>query len=241
MTAKNSTRILSVQVGLPRTLGVEGANDPMDRPWTSGFQKDPVQGPVWLGNTNLEGDGQADLVHHGGVEKAVLAYSAHHYEPWCRELNLAEIPFGAFGENFTIQGLTEADVCVGDTWQVGENVLVQVSQPRQPCWKLARRFKRKTLSLEVQRTGRTGWYFRVLRQGMVSAGTPITLLQRPYPDWSIARANLVMHSQPHDQAETAELAALDLLSVSWRDTLGKRLESQRPADPTARLLGQNDL
>src|SRR5690606_18685860 len=108
-----------------------------DRPWTTGFFKEPTLGPVWLGRTNLEGDGQADLVHHGGPDKAVLAYSADHYAAWREVLNNPALPFGAFGENFTIEGLKEADVCIGDTWKVGDEATIQLSQPRQPCWKLA--------------------------------------------------------------------------------------------------------
>jgi MOSC domain-containing protein YiiM len=123
----------SIQVSLPRSFGAEGATDPLDRPWVSGFDKQPVAGPVRLGATNLDGDGQADLVYHGGPDKAVLAYSADHYDDWRRELAMPALRFGAFGENFTIAGQSEAEVCVGDVWQVGA-VTLQVSQPRQPCW-----------------------------------------------------------------------------------------------------------
>src|SRR5690606_31581999 len=100
--------LASIQVGLPRTLGMVDAADPMDRRWTTGFYKEPVPGPVYLGLTNLDGDGQGDTVHHGGPEKAVLAYSGDHYAAWRQELNLPDLPPGAFGENFTVNGLTEA-------------------------------------------------------------------------------------------------------------------------------------
>ena len=121
--------------------------------------------------TGIEGDGQADLVNHGGVDKAICVYPLAHYPHW-QEMIGRELSPAAFGENFTVDGLTEADVCIGDTWRVGEDVLVQVSQPRQPCWKLARRWQRKTLALEVQESGKTGWYFRVLEEGTVQAGMP---------------------------------------------------------------------
>lgn len=97
----------SLQVGLPRPWGQADAVDPMDQPWTTGFYKQPVTGPVQLERTHLEGDGQADLVHHGGADKAVLAYSADHYPDWRATLDKPSLPFGAFGENFTISGLTE--------------------------------------------------------------------------------------------------------------------------------------
>lgn len=210
----------------------------MDQLWTTGFFKEPVQGPVLLRTTNLEGDGQADRVHHGGVDKAVLAYSAEHYPDWRRSMEQPSLPFGAFGENFTVTGLTEADVCIGDTWQVGDEVVMQVSQPRQPCWKLVRRWRIKTLVLQVQQTGRTGWYFRVLSEGTVAAGTRLVLRERPHPVWTVERANRVMHLEKKNVQAALELAAVPLLSESWRMTLIDRAQ-KREADPKKRLLGEN--
>ena len=230
----------SIQVGLPRQLGTEGAADPLDRPWVSGFFKEEIAGPVRLSFTNLDGDGQADLVHHGGVDKAVLAYSADHYAAWRQSLSRADLPHGAFGENFTVAELTEADVCVGDSWQVGEDVVLQVSQPRQPCWKLARRWRIKTLALQVQETGRTGWYFRVLKVGVVNASMPLVLIDRPHPAWTIARANQVMHVDKQDFAAAAELAELPTLAASWQVTLRRRVEASDQPDAAKRLVGPND-
>lgn len=231
--------LASIQVSLPRFFRQEGAADPMDRPWTTGFFKEPVHEPVLLRTKNLEGDGQADLVHHGGADKAVLAYSAEHYPGWRQSLNKTSLPFGAFGENFTVIGLTEADVCVGDTWQVGDEAVVQVSQPRQPCWKLARRWRIKSLALQVQQTGRTGWYFRVLTEGIVAAGMRLILGKRPHPDWTIERANRVMHTEKSDIAAALELAAIPLLSDNWRTTLTRRANKQE-SDPQKRLIGENE-
>ncbi|WP_397570319.1 MOSC domain-containing protein [Schlesneria sp. T3-172] len=229
----------SIQVGLPRKMGLEGATDPMDRPWTSGFQKSPVPGPVRVGSTNVEGDGQADLEHHGGPDKAVLAYSADHYAQWRQVLQKPNLPFGAFGENFTIAGLNETTVCVGDIWQLGD-VRLQVSQPRQPCWKLARRWRIKTLALQVQESGRTGWYFRVLTEGMITPGLGFHLQDRPYPDWTIERSNRIMHFEKDDLRAAAELAALAPLATSWKSTLTKRVEKNANPDPSKRLIGPND-
>jgi len=231
--------LASIQVGLPRCLGQDGAEESMDRPWTTGFIKEPVFGAVWLGSTNLDGDGQADLVHHGGPDKGVLAYSAEHYPGWRLSMNNPSLAFGAFGENFTVHGLTEADVCIGDTWRVGDVVCVQVSQPRQPCWKLARRWRIKSLALQVQETGRTGWYFRVLNEGLVSADMSLLLLDRPHPKWTVAQANRVMHQDKQDDAAALELAAVPLLSESWRTTLTRRV-NQQASDPLKRLIGDNE-
>jgi MOSC domain-containing protein YiiM len=187
--------------------------------------------------TNLDGDGQADLVHHGGRDKAVLAYSADHYGEWRKALNKPTLPFGAFGENFTVQGLTEADVCIGDIWKIGDKATVQVSQPRQPCWKLARRWRIKTLALQVQQTGRTGWYFRVVNEGIVAQGMPLTLLERPHPGWSVERANRVMHLEKDDLRSAGELAAIQLLAASWRATLRARVEQNVDVGSEKRLNG----
>ncbi|VTU00872.1 sulfurase : MOSC domain containing protein OS=Rhodopirellula maiorica SM1 GN=RMSM_03240 PE=4 SV=1: MOSC: 3-alpha [Gemmataceae bacterium] len=221
--------LLSVQVGLPQTLG--GAA----RPWTTGFIKAAVAGPVQLGPTNLVGDGQADLANHGGPDKAVCVYPAVHYPHWRAELGLP-LTHGAFGENFTAGGWSEADVCVGDVWAIG-GALVQVSQPRQPCWKLARRWDVKDLALRVQQTGRTGWYFRVLRAGGVEAGGAFALAERPEPVWTVSRANEVMHHRKADLALAAELAAVSCLSASWRSNLRDRVEKGVPPDTSKRLTG----
>lgn len=221
----------SIQVGMPQTLNTE---DDL-RPWTTGFIKTRVAGPVWLGPTNLAGDRQADLVHHGGPDKAVCVYSTAHYPYWRENLG-RPLEFGSFGENFSIHGLGEADVCIGDVWAIGDAV-VQVSQPRQPCWKLARRWGVKDLALRVQQTGRTGWYFRVLREGAVAAGNRLTLVGRPEPAWTVARANELMHHQKTDYTRAAELAAVPTLSSSWRTTLQTRAEQHTPSDPSPRLNG----
>lgn len=229
--------LASIQVGKPRETGTEGAADPFDRPWVSGFWKEPAAGPVDLRRTNLNGDGQADLVNHGGADKAVCCYSAAHYPGWRSELTRPEMAFGAFGENFTIAGLVEPDVCIGDSFRVGTAV-VQVSQPRQPCWKLARRWRIKELTFLVQNSGRTGWYFRVLTEGVVQAGEPLTLVDRPHPGWTIARANQVMHHDKADLASAAALATLPTLSASWKTTLHNRVAKGIEPDAARRLEGR---
>ena len=212
--------LVSIQVGLPRAYGREGADDPMDRPWETGFFKQAVDGPRWLGKTNLVGDGQADLVNHGGPDKAVLCYAASHYPGWREELQRPDLPHGAFGENFTIDGLTEETVCVGDVYRLGE-AIVQVSQPRQPCWKLAWRWRLKELTALVERSGRTGWYIRVLEEGEVRAGLGLTLLKRPYPEWTVKRATFVMRHRQQGRTVAGELAGCEALAASWRDRLAE--------------------
>ena len=212
--------LVSIQVGLPRSYGREGADDPMDRPWETGFFKQAVDGPRWLGKTNLIGDGQADLVNHGGEDKAVLCYAASHYPGWRKELSRPDLPHGAFGENFTIDGLSEETVCVGDTYRLG-GAVVQVSQPRQPCWKLAWRWRMKDLTALVERSGRTGWYVRVLEEGEVRPGLELSLLDRPYPEWTAKRATFVMRHRNQGRTAAGELAGCEALAAVWRDRLAE--------------------
>jgi len=213
--------LVSIQIGRPTLIGNETSADPHDRPWTSAFFKTAISGPVFVGRSNIAGDAQADLEHHGGVDKAVLAYAASHYDLWRKELS--EVPWchGGFGENLTIAGLTEESVCVGDHWSLGQAVF-EVSQPRQPCWKLARRWRMTELTALVVAKGRTGWYLRVLQEGLIEAGNAVTLIERPHPEWTIARANQVMHHRKDDMPAARQLAALPELSATWQATLHKR-------------------
>ncbi len=224
-----SATVISIQVGMPQEMAGE-------KSWTSGFLKSSVASPLWLGRTNLHGDGQGDLVHHGGPHKAVCVYPAAHYPYWRQALGMPDLTNGDFGENFTLDELTEDDVCIGDVWTIGE-ATVQVSQPRQPCWKLARRWSIKDLALQVQQTGRTGWYFRVLVEGNVQPCTLLTLAERQHPEWTIAAANHVMHRDRGNLATAAELASLPALSPSWKSTLNRRVEKMDPPDASVRLEG----
>lgn len=208
---------------MPASYGSEGAIDPHDQPWTTAFYKTQVSGPVFVRTTNIEGDRQADLESHGGLHKAVLAYSANHYPEWSSELQLPDMPYGAFGENLTVDGLSEESVCIGDLLRIGP-VVFEVSQPRQPCWKLARRWRRSDLVRLTVRSGRTGWYFRVIEQGPIEAGMPIELIERRNPAWTVGRANRVMHHQRSNLALTLQLADVPRLSPSWANGLRERAE-----------------
>jgi MOSC domain-containing protein YiiM len=218
--------LYSIQIGAPKKYGFEDAVDAHDKPWTTGFFKAPIEGLVFVGATDLEGDGQADLKNHGGIDKAVLAYSADHYPNWRDELCMPDMPFGAFGENLTITGSSEELVCIGDVFRIG-SVTFEVSQPRQPCWKLARRWRMHELTGLVVRNGRTGWYLRVLEQGWIEAQMRVVLIERPNPAWSIARANKILHHCKTDLPVTLELAAVPRLAASWVEELRERAERLR--------------
>jgi MOSC domain-containing protein YiiM len=218
--------VYSVQIGTPKNYGFEDAVDTHDKPWATGFFKSPIEGPVFVGTTNLDGDGQADLKNHGGIDKAVLAYSADHYPKWRDELRMPGMPCGAFGENLTIACLSEESVYIGDIFRIGK-VTFEVSQPRQPCWKLGRRWRMHELVGLVVRNGRTGWYLRVLEQGRVEAQMPVTLIERPNPAWSIVRTNEILHHRKTDLPLALELADVSGLADSWVEELRERAERLR--------------
>lgn len=215
-----SAQLLSVQAGSPQILtGGEGIGLEQTT-WTSAFFKQPVIGAVWVGNTNIAGDAQASSTH-GGPEKAVCVYPWEHYSYWRRELNLPELAYGAFGENFTLQGQIEDQACIGDSFGFGE-VILQISQPRPPCWRLARWWRRTDFAARMEETGLTGWYCRVIRVGYAEAGTAIQLLERPYPDWTVSLANRLLYRDADSVDQMAALASCSLLSESWRESLLKR-------------------
>ncbi len=225
-----SAVILALHVGKACEIQPTGTGEWWDRPWRTGYFKRPASGAVWLGYEGFRGDEQEDRRHHGGSEKAVCVYPDEHYPRWRDTLALPGLGHGAFGENLTVSGLTESGVCIGDVFTLGE-ACVQVSQPRQPCWKLARRWRVKDLAAQVERTGFTGFYLRVLRHGDVRAGDALTLVERFFPQWTIARCNEIMHHQKADAHAARELAGCDLLSTSWKDSLWAR--SQGPGTESA--------
>lgn len=213
-------RVVSIQVGLPVHYEDEVNGS---KGWYSAYVKQPVHDRRYVRFDNIEGDGQADLQNHGGPDKAVLCYAASHYLAWERELNQG-FPYGGFGENFTIEGLDETNVCIGDIFQIGESRL-QVSQNRGPCWKISRRWNIPDLLDRVTATGRTGWYLRVLQEGYVEVGQSIELVERMNPKWTIARVNDVRERRLLVSKEIRELLKVKELSAEARKITEVRLRN----------------
>lgn len=210
-----------------------------DRGRTSAIVKHQIPGPWTVSENGLVGDEQADRRHHGGPEKALHHYCADHYGDWARDLPAAvsvlESP-PAFGENISTHGVTEADVCIGDIFRVGR-VTLQVSQGRQPCWKLNARFGVSDMAYRVQSTGRTGWYYRVLESGVIAPGDALRLLDRPQPEWTLQRTSELLYRRTDAFAELDALSHVPELTDSWRTLAARRLASRRVEDWTARLTG----
>lgn len=212
-------QVLAIHAGLPTDHGADSISN---KAWRSGIFKQTLAGRAWLGALNLAGDGQEDLENHGGPDRAALVYSADHYPIWRESLG-HELPYGCFGENITAAGLDEETVCIGDIYTLGE-ARVQVSQPRVPCWKLARRNDIKDLTARVDAAARGGWYVRVLVEGMIGAGDVLALVERPYPTLKVAHVYRLMHERVEDRAAVALLADLPALSAGWRAYFARRVE-----------------
>ena len=209
-------RIVSINVGLPREIQWGGKTV-----WTSIF-KVPVTGPVRVERLNVDGDQQSDLTVHGGVDKAVYAYPAEHYEFWREQLPGVDLPWGVFGENFTTEGLLEDTVQIGDKLQAGSAEFV-VTQPRMPCFKLGVRFGRPDMVKRFLHSGRTGFYLAVAREGEVAASDVVTLVARN--DHAITVADIVglYTADGTNQDLLRRVAELPALPEGWREYFRKRL------------------
>ncbi len=187
---------------------------------TSAIAKSAVAGLCTVTRLGIAGDEQADLSVHGGPDKAIHHYPRDHYAWWARNIGTRPVlgTAGAFGENISTTGLTETEACIGDRFRLG-SALVEICQGRQPCWKQAHRLDDKRTVAMMVKSGRTGWYYRVVEEGAVAAGDTLTLLDRPHPEWSVARvtAMVVAGAERDDQAAWRALAALDMLAEGWRE------------------------
>jgi len=208
------TKLLSIQVGRPRLVEWRG------RTVSTGIFKEPVHGPVMMRTLNLDGDRQADLSVHGGAQKAVYVYPGEHYVPWREELPEVELPWGAFGENLTIEGLLEDDVHIGDRFRIGE-AEVQVTQPRTPCFKLGIRFGDPDMVSRFLKSRRSGFYLSVLREGRIEAGEPIELLDADPNHVTIAEMNRLFLGERDDDA-LARALRVEALPEGWKVHLRRR-------------------
>jgi MOSC domain-containing protein YiiM len=207
--------LISINVGLPREI-IHGG-----REVTTGIFKTPVAGPVWLGRLNLVGDGQADLRVHGGADKAVYVYPFEHYGFWAGELGRHDFSHGQFGENFTTEGLLEDEVSIGDVFRMGV-ARVQVTQPRSPCYKLGIRMGDENFPARFAAANRTGFYLRVLEEGMVKAGDAIDRIERAAGSMTVRDVFRLRHVGG-TRAEYEHAARLPGLASSWRAAFEKRL------------------
>lgn len=209
-------KLLAVNVGRPRPVPYRGGVV------STGIYKEPVAGPVWVRWLNLDGDGQADLKVHGGEHKAVYAYPFEHYAFWSRELRRNDLGYGQFGENLTVEGLLEEQVHIGDVYRIGA-ALLQVSQPRSPCFKLGVRMGDAAFVARFADVNYTGFYLRVLEEGRVQAGDAIARVEQAKDSISVRDAFRLRHGSGGTRAEYGHAAQIGALTPSWRAAFEKRL------------------
>lgn len=209
--------LVSLQLGAVAPLGPKSV--------PSAFVKRPVTGPVQVEPLGLVGDAQADLTVHGGPDKAVYAYPSAHYPHWTADFpdHAHQFIAGSVGENLTITGMAEDTLCVGDVHAIG-TARLQVCQPRQPCFKFALRFGNDRLPNAMLRSGRSGWYYRVLQPGLITAGDSVTLVDRPHPAFAFDRLVAIVYRGPATREELAALAEMAEVPEAIRVGARRRLE-----------------
>lgn len=200
-------KILAISTGNPKKASDDKGE------WSSAIFREPVEGLIHLGMRSLDNDSVDDTKHHGTVDQAVCCHPVEHYDYWRKHYGLAEdddcLGAGSLGENLTVEGMNEAEVCVGDRYKMGTAV-VEVSDPRYPCWKQERKTGLKDFLANTKKTQRTGYYLRVIEEGDLQAGDVPELLDRPFPDMTIARVNKAIH-----EPATAEEAEAILSSEAF--------------------------
>jgi len=212
-------KVLSLNVGLPREVTWQGKRV------TTGIFKEPIQGRVMMHTLNLDGDQQADLTVHGGVSKAVYAYPSEHYNYWRSELPGMDLSWGMFGENFTTEGFLEDAVYIGDRFRIGETE-VMVTEPRMPCYKLGIKFGRADIIKRFLASRRTGFYFAVMREGMVGAGDDVELIEREQQEISVADVTRLYAFDKDDVKSLRRAIQVEALPESWKGYFQHQLEKQ---------------
>ncbi len=216
--------VLSINIGMPQEVPFQRKSI------QTGINKNPVDGPVFVSHVNIEGDGQADLTVHGGLDKAVCVYCFEHYSYWEETLG-QKLSAGAFGENLTISGATEEEIMIGDIYQMGE-VVFQVSQPRQPCYKLSVKWNEPPLPVMIKETGYSGFYFRILQEGVIKPGETLRLVKRHPDKVSIAFANHIKYKDKQNEEGLLKLVQLNELAEVWKGGFQNRLEEMKKSNKT---------
>lgn len=213
-------QLISLNVGLPRLITWQGET------FKTGIFKSPVDGRVMLRETNLDGDRQADLSVHGGPNKAVYGYASEHYSYWHAELPKEALPWGAFGENFTTEGMLETNLSMGDRFRLGFAV-IRVTTPRLPCYKLAAKFRNDAMIRRFLHAGYSGFYFAVDEEGEVGAGDEFEFLGGETPTLTVAALNHLYVSAAPDLDLLKQAVQVKSLPAGWRERYQARIEDIR--------------
>jgi ferredoxin-NADP reductase/MOSC domain-containing protein YiiM len=215
-------RLLSVNVGLPRDIAWKG------RTVHTGIWKEPVPGRCRVGRLNVAGDGQGDRAGHGGEQRAVFVYQIESYRYWLEQLKRSDFGYGQFGENFTIEGLLDDEVCVGDRYRIG-NALFEITQPRVTCYRVGIRLNEPRMPALLTSSGRPGFYFRVLQEGEVGAADEIVKVGQAKERMTVAEVNALLYSPNHSHDRLEHALRIEALSPGWRSSFQAMLGTQTGA------------
>jgi len=213
-------RLLSINVGLPRDITWQG------RTVHTGIWKAPVEGPRMVRRLNVDGDGQGDLAGHGGEHRAVFVYQLDSFQYWQNQLGRKDLAYGQFGENFTVEGLADTEVCIGDRYRIG-GALFEVTQPRVTCYRVGIRMNEPQMAALLVRHGRPGFYFRVIEEGEVEAGDEIIPVAVGPERMTISEINALLYTPGHPRGRLERALRIPALSAGWRNSFAALLEQQR--------------
>src|SRR6266487_3281275 len=215
-------RLLSVNVGMPRDVTWRG------RTVRTGVWKHPVAGQRMARRLNVDGDGQGDLAGHGGEQRAVFVYQIESYRYWQDQLKRTDFVHGQFGENFTIEGLPDDAVCIGDRYQIG-SALLEITQPRVTCYRVGIRMNEPRMPALLTSSGRPGFYFRVVQEGAVDAGDEIVKVGEAKERMTVAEINALLYSPNHARDRLECALRIEALSPGWRSSFEALLQSSTTA------------
>ncbi len=216
-------KLLGISVGRPREVAYQDRRG-REKTTTTSIFKDPVEGRVMLRALNIDGDEQSDLNGHGGIDKAAYVYSIENYRYWADELERDDFaPQSPFGENLTVDGMLDDAVCVGDTFRIGSAV-VQITQPRVPCFKLGIRMGIPDFQNHFAKSLRIGFYFRVIDEGEIGAGDAIERVERDPVAMSVADMMRLLYSEPDNLEDTRRALRIEAMSPGWRGSFEDRLQ-----------------
>ena len=213
-------RLLSVNVGLPRDVAWRGQTV------HTGIWKTPVQGRRMVRRLNVDGDGQGDTTGHGGEQRAVFVYQIESYNYWQQQLHRNDFTYGQFGENFTVEGLSDQDVCIGDRYRIG-SVLLEVTQPRVTCYRVGIRLNEPQMASLLVAHGRPGFYFRVLEEGELQTGDEIIQVSADPERMTVAAINALLYRPGHPSDQLTRALRIPALSPGWQGSFRALLEQER--------------
>jgi MOSC domain-containing protein YiiM len=210
--------VVSLQIGKIKIIKDSSIKDGQ---WSTGSYKEPVSNIRDVTFNGINGDEVSDLIHHGGEHKAIFANSVENYKQWAKYLEKDSLKYGALAENLTLSSIKEEDVCIGDIHKIGTTIL-EVSQPREPCWKISKKHNNKTFTKHIYNSGRTGWYYRVLEEGQIKQNNDVELIRRIKNPITILKANEILREPLENKELLNHLINLDILGEPFRKSLLKK-------------------